>query len=118
MVGIGLELVVGPGTVVGSGLAVAAGDRVGRQRHERAQHDFLAARGDEPGVHQLDLVDVAGRVQPDDVLADGLGVVVARLVAEAVERLAELVAAELEVALGLLADRDDLVALAGERRRL
>ena len=48
------------------------------------------------------------------MLADALGVVVGRAVAEAGERLAERVAAEPEVRLGLAPDRDDRVALAGQ----
>ena len=56
---VGLELVVGSRAVVAPGLAVTADDRLLRQRHERTQHDLLAAGRDEAGVDELDLVDRA-----------------------------------------------------------
>ncbi len=69
-----LELEVGAGAV----LAVAARHRRRPlERHERPQDDFLAAGGDEAGVDELDLVDLAGDEQIDDVLADAACVFVA-----------------------------------------
>ena len=79
---VGLELVVAARTVVGTGLAVAARDGLAGQRDEGTQHDFLASGRHESGVDELDAVDLSGREQLDDVLADPAGVVVARLVAE------------------------------------
>ena len=75
---VGLELEVAAGPVARTGLAVAAGDRLGVERHQRTQHDLLPTGGDEPRVDQLDAVDLAVDEQLDDVLADRLGVRVRR----------------------------------------
>ena len=98
------------GAVVGvAGTAVATGDRVALERHQRTLHDLLRAGGDEAGVDQLDPIDLAADEQVDDVLADLLGVGVARCIAEAGELGLDLVAAEPEVALGLATDGDHRV---------
>ena len=88
---------------------VAAGDRVALQRHEWTLHDLLRTGRDESGVDQLDAVDLAVDEQIDDVLADLLGIGVARCVAEPGELGLDLVAAEPEVALGLATDGDHRV---------
>ena len=116
--GVGLVLVVAAGCVGRAGsirlpscarTPVAAGHRLHRQRHERAEHDLLVAGGDEPRVHQLDLVDRPTGELLDDVGGDALGVLQPGRVGESGERLAELVAAEVEVPGALATDRDDHV---------
>ena len=70
------------GRVGGPGLAVAAGHRLDRQRHERTQHDLLVAGRDEPRVDELDLVDGAAGELLDHVAGDALGVLAAVGVSE------------------------------------
>jgi hypothetical protein len=82
---VGLEVVVAAG--VTTGLAVATLDRLGRSAARAAAARPPGCRRDEPGVDELDAVDLAGGEQLDDVLADRSGVLVARLVGEPVERL-------------------------------
>ena len=96
-------------------LAVAAGDRLTVERHQRTLDHFLRTGRDEAGVDELDAVDLAGsRTCSMTRWPICLGVGVRRVVAEAAEGGADLVATEAEVALGLAADGDDRVV--GARR--
>ena len=114
VVGIGLVLEVGVGTgAVRTGRStVATGDRLALERHQWTLHDLLRTGRDEPGVDQLDPVDLAVDEEIDDVLADLFGIGVAGGIAEAGELGLDLVAAEPEVALGLATDGDDRVVAA------
>ena len=81
---IGLELEVGRDACGVDALAVAAGDGLAVERHQRTLDDFLRTGGDEAGVDELDPVDLAAHVNMlHDALADLLGVLVRGVVAEA-----------------------------------
>ena len=100
---------MGEGSYSISACGPVGGVVVDVERQEATDDGFLRTGGLEPGVHEVDALELAGFEPAAERRGDGTRVVVDRLITDAEKRILDPVPTKAKVALSLLADEEQRV---------